>query len=193
MSSEESAQSNNLRILAVEDDKSILKLYEALLGKQGYQLEFALSGQEAVQKIQTGHYDLISLDLRLPDMEGIDLLKKIKDKIEWTPVIIITANPTLESSIAAVNAGIVTEYIVKPFESKELILIVDKAVEKARLAIENRRLVKKLAKTNQALAQRVEELENLVQESLQYKTENSQLKKYVVELEGKLKIERGGK
>ena len=181
-------QQKNLRVLVVEDDRVILRLYEKFFTEQGYQWEMALSGTEALQKIEQAKFDLVCLDLRLPDMDGILLVEKIKNKLEWIPVIIVTGNPSLESTIEAINAGIVTEYIVKPFDAKELIFTIRKAIEKAKLAIENKRLLKKVETTNQALLERVEQLEHFAREALTFKAEVNQLRIYIKDLEQKLGI-----
>ena len=179
-------QLKNLRVLIIEDDKVVLKLYEKFFSGHGYQWEVSLSGADALQKINQGKFDLVCLDLGLPDIDGMLLIDKIKNKLEWIPVIIVTANPSLESTIEAIKAGIVTEYIVKPFDAKELIFTVKQAVEKAKLAIENKRLLKKIETANQALLERVEELEQFAKEAATLQTEINQLKIYVKELEQKL-------
>ena len=184
------AQLKNLKVLIVEDDKIVLKLYEKFFSEHGYLWEVSLSGAEAIQKIDQGKFDLVCLDLGLPDMDGMSLVDKIKNKLEWIPVIIVTANPSLESSIQAIKAGIVTEYIVKPFDAKELVFTVRQAVEKAKLAIENKRLLKKIETANQALLERVEQLEHFAKKATTFQVENNQLKIYIKELEKKLSTKK---
>ncbi len=181
----------NLRVLIIEDDKIVLKLYEKFFSEHGYQWEVSMSGAEALQKIEQSKFDLVCLDLGLPDMDGMLLIDKIKSKVEWIPVIIVTANPSLESSLKAIKAGIVTEYIVKPFESHELIFTVRQAVEKSKLAIENKRLVKKLETANQALLERVEQLEHFAKKATTFQLEINQMKAYIGELEQKLSKKKG--
>jgi DNA-binding NtrC family response regulator len=175
-----------LKILAIEDDQTIIKLYQHILSNDGHRVISAMSGAEAIKKLKEEAFDLVCLDLKLPDMDGVELLKLIKRKVEWIPVIIVTANPTLESSVAAVNAGIVTEYIAKPFDTKELVLIVRQSVEKARLALENKRLLKRLENTNQALTERVQQLEEFAKDTVKMQDKISELNQYVRALEQKV-------
>ena len=184
------AQTNakkKLKILAIEDDRTIIKLYEKILKDDGHEIVSAYSGAEAITKLEQASFDLICLDLKLPDMDGVELLKVIKNQIEWIPVIIVTANPSIESSMEAVNAGVVTEYILKPFDTKELSVIVRKSVEKAKLAIENKRLLKKLENTNQALIERVEQLEDFAKQAVKSQEKIVELSQYVKSLEEKVK------
>lgn len=176
-----------LKVLVIEDDKTVVRLYEKILGTEGHAVISVGTGADAVNKFKEETFDLVCLDLKLPDMEGEDLLKVIKNKIEWTPVIIVTANPSVESSVAAVNAGIVTEYILKPFETKELGLLVRKSVEKAQLAIENKRLLRKLDTANQALTERVKQLEDFANDAAKFQGKIAELSEYVRKLETKVK------
>lgn len=181
------ARHKKMNFLAIEDDQTVIKLYEKFLAEEGHTLVSATTGADGIKKMDGGAYDLIFMDLKLPDMDGMDLVRRVKDKLEWMPVIIVTANPTLESSIEAVNIGIVTEYIVKPFDSQELVLVIDKAVEKAKLAIENKRLLKKLEISNKALTERVEELEDFAKMAVEYKEKVAKLNTHIQALQAKLK------
>ncbi len=115
-------------------------------------------------------------------MDGIDLLKLIKRKVEWIPVIIVTANPSLESSLEALKAGIVTEYITKPFDTKELMITIRQSVEKAKLLLDNKRLLKRLENTNKALTERVEQLEEFAKDSMKLQKQVAELNAYVESL-----------
>ncbi|MDP2653136.1 MAG: response regulator [Candidatus Omnitrophota bacterium] len=180
------AMQKGFRVLIVEDDRTVQKVYEKIFANMGYQHQIVSTGEAAYQAIAREKFDLICLDLKLPDINGIDLVEKLKRELEWIPVIIVTANPSLESSIEAISAGIVTEYIIKPFDSKEMILTVRKAIEKARLSIENKRLMKRLETTNQALLERVEQLEQFGRDAEHFQSEVEKLKKYVKDLEQRI-------
>ncbi len=186
MAAPEHVEKRKLKILTIEDDPTINKLYERVLANDGHRVISAVTGAEAVKKLKEEAFDLVCLDLKLPDMDGVELLKLIKRKVEWIPVIIVTANPTLESSVAAINAGIVTEYIAKPFDTKELVLTVRQSVEKARLALENKRLMKKLENTNQALMERVQQLEEFAKDTVKMQGKITELTQYVRSLEQKV-------
>lgn len=186
----EDAKKRKLKILAIEDDLTIIKLYEKYLSEDGHRVVSAVTGAEAIKKLKDESFDLVCLDLKLPDMDGTELLKIIKRNVEWIPVIIVTANPTLESSLEALNAGIVTEYIAKPFNFRELAMVVRQSVEKARLALENKRLLKRLENANRALGERVQQLEDIAKDSAKMHERISELSDYVHVLEKKIEVSK---
>ena len=186
MDQQEPEAQKRMRILAVDDEETIVKLYNNILQNMGHDLVVAHSGAEATQKVAEQQFDLLILDLVLPDMTGIDLLKQIKEKIGEVPVVIVTAKPTLESSMDAIKTGGVYDYIVKPFESRELQEIIQKAVERAELINENRRLWRKLEKANQVLVERVNDLEKFAQVVVDYEGQIGELKTKIKKLEDKV-------
>lgn len=175
-----------MKILAVDDEESALKLYTSLLKEDGYDVATAQTGTQALAQIEKEHFDLVILDLRLPDVHGTELLKEIRERAEDLSIIIVTANPSLESSMEAVRAG-VYDYIIKPFSSKDLKMVVQRAIEKVRLTVENKRLLKKLEKTNAALTERVDELERFAKIATGYEETITELKGRMKELEEKQK------
>ena len=186
MDNPEMESKKSMRILAVDDDETIIKLYNNILKNMGHDIEVAYSGAEAIEKVAKESFDMFILDLILPDITGTELLKKIKEKIQGAPVIIVTANPTLESSMDAIKTGGVYDYIVKPFESKDLHSVIQRAIEKAELINENRRLWKKLEKANQALMERVNDLEKFAQVVIDYEGQINELKGKIENLEDKI-------
>jgi len=172
------------KILAIDDDDTILKLYCSILGEEGYDIETASTGKEALKMISQDSFDLVFLDLKLPDISGTDVLKKIREKLEWAPVVVVTANPSLESSIEAIRAGGVYEYIIKPFGADNLKLAIRRALEKNEMMIENKRLMKRLERTNEALSERVDELEKFAKVTMDYEKEISDLKKKIAGVQG---------
>ncbi len=111
---------NPARILVVDDDENIRKTLSAILKDEGYTVDVAQSGSEAVKKTQTAAYNVALIDIRLPDMEGIELLAKIKDAVPKTRKIIITGYPTLKNAVAAVNKK-ADAYLMKPVDIDKLL------------------------------------------------------------------------
>lgn len=181
--------SREMKILAVDDEKSTIKLYTSLLKEEGYSIVTAITGKEALAKIESEEFDLVLLDLKLPDMDGTDIMERIKQKNLDLSVIIVTANPSMESSIQAVKAG-VYDYIVKPFASEDLKLVIRRAVEKARLLIENKKLMGKLDKANKVLIERVEQLEKFAKIAVGYEGEITNLKEKLKKIEKKQKPDK---
>lgn len=107
-----------IRILIVEDDPNIAKLIEATVAIGGYEGEVCDNGAEAFRKMENGDYDLILLDVMLPDMDGFEIMKS-RTKTD-VPVIFITARQELTDKVRGLRMG-AEDYIVKPFEAMELL------------------------------------------------------------------------
>ena len=114
----------NGSILIIDDDEDILKTLSALLSDRGYATDTAKTGAEAIEKAGAKFFNLILIDIVLPDMLGTQLLKKL----ETTPKIrkiIITGHATLNNAVEALNLG-ADAYIMKPINPKQLLAIIDK-------------------------------------------------------------------
>jgi two-component system response regulator HydG len=111
-------------ILVVDDDKSILRTFTRILQKSGYKIETAETGKEAIEKADNGQYDLALVDIRLPDMDGTDLLAKLKNQLQNTIKIMITGFPSLETGVKALDEG-ADAYLVKPVKPQELLVLLE--------------------------------------------------------------------
>ncbi|MCU0276710.1 MAG: sigma-54 dependent transcriptional regulator [Acidobacteria bacterium] len=131
-------------ILVVDDDHSLRNMLAFVLGKEGYQVEEAVSGLEALKKLKQGKYDLVISDIRMPDLSGIELLKKIKTHDPELPVIMITAYAATHDAIEAMKLG-AEDYILKPFNLEELKIIINKSLHKKSIELENIELRQKLS------------------------------------------------
>jgi DNA-binding NtrC family response regulator len=112
------------RILVIDDDENIRKVLETILEDEGYIVETAETAKKAIEKSEKAFYNLALIDVRLPDMEGIELLSKLRSTKPKMRKIIVTGYPTLQNAVAAVNKG-ADAYVMKPFE-------VDKILETIR-------------------------------------------------------------
>ena len=121
----------NARILVVDDNENIRKVLTRILEDEGYVVDTAKTGKEAVEKSRTKFYNLALIDIRLPDMEGVELLTKIRDTTPKMRKIIITGYPTLKNAVEAVNKG-ADAYIMKPFDMKELLSKIKEQLKKQR-------------------------------------------------------------
>ena len=106
-------------ILVIEDDSSIQELIVEFLSSQGYNVDFASDGLEGISKFKQGNYDLIILDIMIPGINGLDILKSIRKNIE-TPVLILTAKEELDDKVKAFEIG-ANDYLTKPFYMEELV------------------------------------------------------------------------
>ena len=114
----------NKTILVVDDDKSILRTFTRILQKNSYEIDVAETGKEAIEKADTRHYDLALVDMRLPDMDGTEVLAKMKKQLQSTVKIMITGFPSLESGVKALDEG-ADAYLVKPVKPEELLLLIE--------------------------------------------------------------------
>jgi DNA-binding NtrC family response regulator len=120
-----------IRILIVDDDETIRKVLEAILQEEGYVTDSADTGKKAVEKTEKQYYNIALLDVRLPDIEGIELLTKLHDTTPKMRKIIITGFPTLQNAVAAVNQG-ADGYIMKPFDVEKMLETIKEQLRKQR-------------------------------------------------------------
>lgn len=106
---------NKARILIVDDDENIRKVLLAILEDEGYAVESVGTAREAIERSKRKFFNAALIDIRLPDMEGTELLMRFKDTTPRMRKVIITGYPTLQNAVDAVNKG-ADAYIVKPFD-----------------------------------------------------------------------------
>lgn len=120
------------RILIVDDDPTIIENLSGLLSKNGYAVEGADSGEEALKAIEKEMYDVVVTDVFMPDVGGMNLLSEIKRTRPETIVILITGYPEIDKAVEAVKNG-ASDYIPKPFKIDEVRVAVEKAIHERRL------------------------------------------------------------
>ncbi|HEX7499638.1 MAG TPA: sigma-54 dependent transcriptional regulator [Polyangia bacterium] len=123
-------------ILVVDDERSMREFLGIYLRREGYRIEVASGGTEAIAAIKSRAFDVIITDLRMPDVDGLTVLAEAKRTRPDAEVIVVTAFSTTETAIAAMKAG-AHDYLTKPFKIDEVGLVVDRAMEKRRLSREN--------------------------------------------------------
>lgn len=123
----------------IDDEPIIYEVLQDILTSEGYAVEVSANGEEALDKHSSLNVDLILLDLLMPGMDGIEVLKRLKKIDPHIVVIIITAYASIESAISAMKTG-AYDYIQKPFKHDELLLVVERAIAHRRLQEENLRL-----------------------------------------------------
>lgn len=130
---ETSGEANKARILLVEDSPSLAAVYKNYLTAEGYITAVAINGKEAFEQMESNLPELVLLDLKLPDMSGMDVLQYIHQQSLPCAVIIITAHGSVDTAIEAMRLGAV-DFITKPFNSTRLRVTVGNALEKRRLS-----------------------------------------------------------
>ncbi|MCL5116501.1 MAG: response regulator transcription factor [Firmicutes bacterium] len=118
------------RILVVDDDAHIRELCRLYLTHEGFQVDEAADGQEALDGVESTAYDLMVLDLMLPRMDGFDVLSTVRERDQWLPVVMLTAMGDEEDRILGLDMG-ADDYMIKPFSPKELVARVKAVLRRA--------------------------------------------------------------
>lgn len=124
------------KILVIDDEQSMRDFLSIMLKKDGHDVVAAENGIDALKAVQTEIFDLVISDVRMPGLDGIDVLKTVKEVSPETVVIMVTAYATAETAVEAMKLG-AYDYITKPFKVDEIKLIIQKALEKGHLRKEN--------------------------------------------------------
>ncbi len=127
------------RILLVEDNLSLGAMLGMELKRRGHAVDVAKSGAEALAKLGAAEYDAVVTDLKLGDLDGLEVLKFAKAKHPRAEVLVMTGHGSIDTAVAAMRAG-AFDYLTKPVEPEELNLVLDKAIEHSRLVFEVERL-----------------------------------------------------
>ena len=127
---------NDARILIADDEESIRRSLSEVLTGDGYHVVSVEDGYAAIEAVENSGWDLVILDVRMPKLNGLEVLRRIKESNPDLDVIIITGYSTVENAVAAMKAGAV-DYIVKPFTPDEIRIRIRNTVERRRMAAEN--------------------------------------------------------
>lgn len=122
-----------VRILIVDDDENIRKVLSTALKTVGYLVDTAESGKEAIEKANTNFYNLALIDIRLPDIEGTELLTATGETTPRTIKIILTGYPSLQNAVEAVNRG-ADGYLIKPVQIEDLLKTIGEHLRKQETA-----------------------------------------------------------
>jgi DNA-binding NtrC family response regulator len=145
------------KILVVDDNESIRKTFATILEDQGYVVDTAENGKEAIEKSNAKFYNLALIDIRLPDMEGTKLLTAMRDTVPKMVKIIVTGYPALQNAVAAVNKG-ADGYVLKPVNMDNLLATIAEHLKKQQ---ENRKYSEqKVAEFIEARARELESIPN---------------------------------
>ena len=124
------------KILVVDDERSHRRMIEAVLSAEGYEIAQADNGQAAIDAVAEKFYDLVIMDIRMPELGGIEALKKIKALSPGIPIIIMTAYASVGTAVVALKSG-ASDYLTKPLDIEELKILVAKTLRIHQLAEEN--------------------------------------------------------
>jgi len=131
------------RVLVIDDEPDIRESLEALLSQEGYQVGLAGNAAEGLKRLETGLYDLVLLDLMMPDKSGMQVLEEIRARDQDTPIFMITAYGSIEVAIDALKRG-ASDYFSKPWDNQKLLIEIDRMIASRRLERENTELKRAL-------------------------------------------------
>jgi two-component system response regulator HydG len=140
-------------VLVVDDESGILDTLRILLRNEGFEVTTAQGGKAGLEQIRTGVHDLILSDVRMPQVTGLDILNAAREQDPMTPVILMTAQASLQSAIQAVNSG-AFYYIQKPFSNDELVAILRRACEFRQVRVENKQLKQEIRRRDKTAVAR---------------------------------------
>ena len=136
---------NPLSVLAVDDEETFLAVLQTILNQEGFQTETASDGIQAINLLQSNSYDLALIDVRMPRVDGIEVLKYIKDHFLDLPVIMLTGSNDLRVAVECMKIG-AFNYLSKPCSSEELLTVMHQALARRKLVLENKALRSELAR-----------------------------------------------
>lgn len=154
---------NNNSILVIDDELGMRETLTDILQDEGYEVSTVENGTDAITAVQKRFFNVVFIDINLPDISGLDVLKTIKKITTDTYPIMLTASATIENSIKALNQGAYA-YIVKPFDVKTIKETIQRAIAEQRLVLENKRLLQELKTSNKALLKAKTEVDTMNRE-----------------------------
>lgn len=143
-------------ILLVDDDEDILDLIERHLSHRGYEVLTAYDGEQAISLLDKIKFDLVITDLKMPKFDGMEVLRRAKEKDPNIEVVILTGHGTMDSVVEALRDGGAFDYLQKPLHNiKQLSFVTKKALERKRLRLENQKLIETINETNSRLREKL--------------------------------------
>ena len=153
----------NEKILIIDDEKDILTFLDSILTDEGFQVRSALRGEEAIEIFKSDPFDLVITDIRMPGMDGLEVVRQIKQTDKDMEIIILTGHATLEDAIQALRDDGAYDYLKKPLEDiDKLFIAVGEALERRKFCIENKKLVTELRESEKRYREIVEGTDDLI-------------------------------
>ncbi len=154
------ANGDRIKILIVDDDPNLRRTLSDILRTRGYEALAAKDGGEGLSMMKEDAFDLVLIDLKLPDMRGLEVLEKIKAECPSAEAIIVTGHATLEAAIEATNKGVFS-FVRKPYDVDQLLLNVRRALEKQKAKRELLRQLDEMERLNKLMVDRELKMEEM--------------------------------
>lgn len=127
-----------MRILLAEDEKALSKALVTILQRNNYSVDAVYNGQSALDYLENGNYDIVILDIMMPKIDGLTVLKTVRKKGNLTPILLLTAKSEVDDKVEGLDAG-ANDYLAKPFHAKELLARI-RAITRTQMGITNSKL-----------------------------------------------------
>jgi DNA-binding NtrC family response regulator len=134
-----------INVLVVDDEEPFRRLLKKELTRKGYSVEVASDGSEALRLLNDKSFDVILLDVVMPGIDGISLMKKLKEDSGTPAIIVLTGKATVETAVEAMKNG-AYDYLTKPYKLDELVIVIDRAYEYSRLSVKSKLLEQELVR-----------------------------------------------
>ncbi len=142
------------KILVIDDEKPIRDTLKEILEYEDHKVETATDGYEGLEKANGTHYDIVLCDIKMPNMDGIEVLEKLMEKNPDVPVIMISGHGSIETAVEALKKG-AYDFIEKPLELNRLLVTIRNALERKDLVVETKKLKRKVSKTYEMVGESV--------------------------------------
>jgi DNA-binding NtrC family response regulator len=142
------SETKGARLLVAEDEANLRLVIQKELQRLGYRVDVAADGEAALRRLEEGNVDVLLSDINMPRMDGMELLRRVRERANPPEVIMLTGHATVETAIEAMKLG-AYDYLSKPYRITELDALVKQAAEKRRLRVDNQRLRQQLARQSQ--------------------------------------------
>ncbi len=139
-----------IRIMVVDDEEAMRESLAAWLVKDGFEVATAASGEQALNLLSEAPFDLLFVDIKMPGMDGLELLRRLRTEYPQAMVVIITAYASIDTAVEAMKLG-ASDYLVKPFDPEQLMVLIDKLVEHKALMDENQALKARLLERDKSV------------------------------------------
>jgi DNA-binding NtrC family response regulator len=150
--------SNNTHILVIDDEPDVLNMIERVLKLEDYIVTTAINGKQALEKLHETPFDLVITDIRMPGMDGLELIRQIRAFNPLIEVIVLSGYATLENAIEALKEGGAFYFVMKPLNDIDSFYhIISQALQKRQLIIENQKLVRQLKTANELLEDQIKQ------------------------------------
>jgi len=133
------------KILVIDDERSIRNTLKDILEYEKYEVDLAEDGIKALEKVKTAEYDIILCDIKMPGMDGIEVLEKLGEFTPDTPVVMISGHGNIDTAVDSIKKG-AFDYIEKPLDLNRLLITIRNAMDKSSLVSETKILKKKVNK-----------------------------------------------